>query len=65
MTMGEKIKDRREALQMTQEDLGVEVGVGRSFICKIETDVKHPNVLLLARIAKALRCTMDELVEVA
>ena len=65
MTTGDKIRERREALEMTQEDLSVEVGVGRSFICKIETGAKHPNVVLLQRIAKALRCTMDELVEVA
>ena len=65
MTMGEKIRERREALQMTQEDLSVECGVGRSFISRIEANTKHPNVMLLARIAKALRCTMDELVGAA
>lgn len=53
MTIGEKIRKRRKELDMTMEDLGQAVGVGRSAINKYEKnmikDMKESTIRSLAR----------------
>ena len=54
MTIGEKIKARREELHMTTEELGQKIGVQRSAISKYEkgrVDLKGEQII---KIAKAL-----------
>ena len=60
--MGIRIKDRREELKMTQEELAQKSGVSRQTISSIETG-KYDNVLVgtLAAIALALDTTVDKL----
>lgn len=60
--MGFKIKERREALKMTQEELAQKSGVSRQTISSIETG-KYENVLVgtLAAIATALDTTVDKI----
>ena len=60
--MGIKIKERREELRMTQEELAQKSGVSRQTISSIETG-KYENVLVgtLAAIATALETTVDKI----
>ena len=60
--MGIKIKERREELKMTQEELAQKSGVSRQTISSIETG-KYENVLVgtLAAIATALGTTVDKI----
>lgn len=60
--MGIKIKERREELKMTQEELAQKSGVSRQTISAIETG-KYENVLVgtLAAIALALDTTVDKI----
>ena len=60
--MGIKIKERREELHMTQEELAQKSGVSRQTISSIETG-KYENVLVgtLAAIALALDTTVDKI----
>lgn len=60
--MGYKIKERREELRMTQEELAQKSGVSRQTISSIETG-KYDNVLVgtLAAIATALDTTVDKI----
>ena len=60
--MGIKIKDRREELKMTQEQLAIKSGVSRQTISSLETG-KYDNVLMstLAAIAAALDTTVDKI----
>lgn len=60
--MGIKIKERREELKMTQEELAQKSGVSRQTISSIETG-KYENVLVgtLAAIATALDTTVDKI----
>lgn len=60
--MGFKIKERREELKMTQEELAQKSGVSRQTISSIETG-KYENVLVgtLAAIASALGTTVDKI----
>ena len=56
------IKDRREALHLSQEDLAAKANVSRVSIARYEAGERIPSVDIAARIAAALGCTVDELI---
>ena len=60
--MGIKIRERREELRMTQEELAQKSGVSRQTISSLETG-KYEDVLIstLAAIATALGTTVDKI----
>jgi DNA-binding XRE family transcriptional regulator len=60
--MGYKIKERREELRMTQEELSAKSGVNRTTISSIENG-KADQVLTgtLIALAKALDTTVDKI----
>lgn len=62
MNIGANIKVRREAANMTQEQLAEKVGVARPLITQFERGSKVPTVILGNLIAQALHCTLNDLV---
>lgn len=60
--MGYRIKERREELRMSQEELSEKSGVNRTTISMIETG-KTEQVLTgtLIALAKALETTVDKI----
>jgi len=52
---GERIRQARELLQMTQSDLAVAVGVDQTMIAHIERGTKQPNSELLQALATTLQ----------
>lgn len=62
MVDGDKIRSLRKAANLTQAELGEEVGVSQNAINFFENGLKDPQVKVLARIAKRLGCTVDELI---
>jgi transcriptional regulator with XRE-family HTH domain len=64
MTLGQRIRDRRQQLGLKQADIARAVGVQPQSMYRIETDqVSNPGVELVARIAEELRCSLDFLVK--
>lgn len=63
MGIGRNIRMRREACGLDQNELAERVGISQAMVSYIEAGRKLPSVPLLADIAKALHCTMDELAE--
>ena len=63
MTLGENIYRRRLEARLTQEELGLMVGVSQEMICKIERGRKLPSLPLGNAIAEVLGCTVDELLK--
>ena len=62
MKLYENIKNRREALHLTQEDLAEKVGyTGKSMISKIERGLVDLSQSKIDTIAKALKTTSNEL----
>ena len=59
--LGERIKDLRKKLDMTQEDLAFKVGVDRSYMGFVERGEKNPTLLRLTKISKALKVTLSQL----
>ena len=61
--IGERIKNRRTELGMTQQELADAVNISRNSMSRIETSVvPNMTVYTAMRIAKALGITMDFLV---
>lgn len=60
-TVKNLIKDRRTAAGMTQEELAAEAGVTRQTIIAMEKGNYTPSVLLALRLARTLKCTVEDL----
>ncbi len=57
------LQKMREKRKMTQEDLSLASGIKQQTISAIESRRnKHPRVDTLYALAKALRCTVDDLI---
>jgi Predicted transcriptional regulators len=59
--MKNKIKQFREYLGLTQEQLGELVGVSRQAINAIETEKFEPSIWLAYDIAKVFHSTIEEI----
>lgn len=56
------LKRVRKAKRVTQEMLSSLTGINRAILSLYETGHRSPTVLTAAKIAKALDCTIDDLV---
>ncbi len=61
--MGRSVKDRRQALSWTQEELGEACGLHASYIGQIERGQKKVSLATLMRLAEALRCSAASLLD--
>ena len=55
------VKERRNAMGLTQERLGERVGVSRQTIISIESGRYDPSLTLAMRLASELGARVDEL----
>ena len=64
INIGENIKKRRTKLGLSQEDFAQKSGVKYTTLTKIESGViKTPSVVIMAKIAKDLDVTIEELIK--
>ena len=61
MSLGERIKERRQALKVTQQDLAQRVGMTPQHISAIEKDKWAPSLVLIPKLAEELGVTTDYL----
>ena len=61
MSLGENIRERRIAKNLTQDDLAGMVGVTKMAICNYEEGKRIPALYDALRIAKALGTTVEKL----
>ena len=61
--LGANIKQRRKALQMTQQELADKIGISLNFMGKIEVAFSKPSLDTLIMIAEALDTTVSDLVK--
>lgn len=59
--LGVKVRERRTALGLSQEELAFEAGMKRSYLSDLERGVRNPTVRALGRLATALRLEPWEL----
>ena len=63
MTLGERIKRRREELGLPQQDLATRAEMQRSHIGALETGMRTTVTSdVLLRLVRALRCSADDLI---
>ena len=59
MSLGRRIKERRQALEFTQQQLAEVIGLTPQHISAIEQDKRAPSLSSLAKIAEELGVTVD------
>ena len=62
MGIGERITTAREAKGLTMEELGKQIGVGKSAICRWENNQRLPRLEHLFRLSVALDVDITDLV---
>lgn len=60
---GNKVRERRIALGLSQEELGERAGVHRTYVGMIERAEKNITLENIEKIAKALRISIDKLMK--
>lgn len=62
MSIGDRIRKRRQGLKITQQELAEAIGVTPQHVSAIEQDKRDPSLARLARLAEELGVTVDYLV---
>lgn len=62
MSLGQRIRKRRQVLKITQQDLAQALGVSPQHVSLIEQDKTTPSFTLLPKLAEQLGVSIDYLV---
>ncbi len=65
MSIGKNIAKYRKLKKITQEELGLMLGVTNQSVSKWESEVSMPDIMLLPQIVAALDITLDDLYGIA
>jgi transcriptional regulator with XRE-family HTH domain len=57
--IGSRIRARREALELTQEELARELGVTHQHVSRIEGSLNAPSLELVVKLSRVLGVTAD------
>lgn len=63
MEIGKRIREKRIIHQLTQQELAKKAGISQPSLSNIESDQKSPSLDTALRLAAALGCKLDDLVE--
>lgn len=58
---GDNVRAKREALNLSQEQLAERADLDRTYISGIERGVRNLSLLSAVRLAKALKCSVSDL----
>lgn len=61
VSLGEYLKDQREAAQLSLRQLAEQAGVSNPYLSQIERGLRKPSADVLQQIAKALRISAEQL----
>ena len=59
--MGNAIRSRRKSLGLTLAEVAARAGTTTGAVSRIERGIRKPSATMLARLANALDCSVDEL----
>lgn len=62
-SVGQRIRALREESNLTQEQLALMTGVGRSYLAKVETGKRNATIDFLEKITIGLGTTLGDLFE--
>lgn len=63
-TLGLNVRKARKALGISQESLGLEIGIDRTYISGIERGVRNPSLDVIIKLAEHLNVTPAQLLEI-
>lgn len=58
-SVGQRIKDRRKELHLTQTDIHCETGIASGALSQIENGTRVPSIVIFYKLATCLKCDMD------
>ena len=61
--LGARIRYLRQQKNWSMEDLSLEAGINRNYLCDLERGMRNPTVVVLNKIAKALDVDLSTLFE--
>lgn len=59
--LGNHLKDKREQLQLTQEEFALKCGLTKNYIGMLERGERNPSYLTLLQIARNLKVSLKDL----
>ncbi|MBY0530468.1 MAG: helix-turn-helix domain-containing protein [Xanthobacteraceae bacterium] len=59
--VAENVRVARKAAGMSQEELALEAGLDRTYVSQVERKLRNTTIVVLSRLAKALKTTPDKL----
>ena len=59
MSLGQRVRHRRQALKITQQDMAQSLGVTPQYISLIEHDQAAPSLTMLPKLAEVLGASAD------
>ena len=62
MSLGQRVRMRRQSLKLTQQQIAEALGLSPQHISAIEQDKRAPSLLSLAKLAEELGVSIDYLV---
>jgi transcriptional regulator with XRE-family HTH domain len=62
-TVGDRIRQQRQNLDLTQEKLAKAANISKGFLSDVETNTRNPSAEYLLRIANALGVSLDYLMK--
>lgn len=63
VALGQLIKQRRVAMKISQEELGLRANLDRTYISGLERGVRNPSLTALASLASGLGITVANLLD--
>jgi len=60
--LGKNIRKYRKRLKLSQENLAFEAHIERSYVSAIEKGKRNPSIQVVAKIARALKVSVGDLV---
>lgn len=59
ISVGNRIKQRRQSLNLTQTDIYQKCGVASGALSQIENGTRTPSIIIFYKLAQTLECSMD------
>lgn len=60
--IGNRIKERRKELKLTQNDIYEQCGIASGALSQIENGTRTPSILIFYKLSQTLQCNVDWLI---
>lgn len=61
LALGRSIRSRREALSLSQEELGLRINADQAYVSRLERGLLNPTLESIVEVADAMEMTLNDL----